>query len=70
MSGDTTPGQSRPWSDDNEGVLYSSPKFQHYWGVTVRFLMSQSGLTGGVLPLCRIVVGVFFCRRHLGQYKS
>ena len=57
LSGATNPDR---W----KGTPYS-PKFQHYWNLTIRFLMSNPGQLvvclagGGVLPLCRDAVRVF-----------
>ena len=36
LSGATTPGQSGPGSDGNEGGTPYSPKFQHHWNLTTR----------------------------------
>ena len=54
LSGATTPGQSGPGSDGNK-------KLQHYWSLTIRlFSVISRTLVGGVLPLCRDSVGVFY----------
>ena len=37
----TTPGQRRPWSDDNKGVLYI-PNLQHYWNSPSDCLVSYT----------------------------
>ena len=55
--GATTPGQNRPWSDGNEGVLF--PKLQHYWSLRLFSVISRA-LVGEVLTLCRDAVGVFY----------
>ena len=36
LSSATTPGQSGPRSDGNEGVLYIPPKLHYYWSFTIR----------------------------------
>ena len=39
LSGATTPGQSEPGSDGNEGDTTHSPKFKNYWSLTMRSLL-------------------------------
>ena len=36
LSGSTSPGQSGPGSDGNQGSTLHSPKLQHYWNLTIR----------------------------------
>ena len=36
LSGVTTPGQSGPGSDGNEGVLCNPKKLKDYWSITIR----------------------------------
>ena len=60
-SGATTPGQSEPGSNGNEGVLHIPPKLQHYWSLTIRlFSIIFRTLIGGVLLLSRDAVSVFY----------
>ena len=63
LSGATTPAQSGPRSNGNKGVLCiprTSPS---------DCLVSYPGRSlGGVLPLCRVAVGVFYSR--LGKKNS
>ena len=60
LSGATTPDQSWPGSDGNEGVL-RIPQSSSITGTsTSDCLISYPGhLLGGVLPVCRETVGVF-----------
>ena len=61
LSGTTTLGLSGPGSNGNEGVLYIYPKYQYYWNLTIRlFSVISRTLVGGILPLCRDAVGVFY----------
>ena len=60
LSGATTPGQSRPGSDGNEGVLWIPQSSS----INVISRM----LVGGVLHLCRGAVGVFYSPSRLGKY--
>ena len=60
LSGATTPGYSGPGSDGNEGVL-RIPQSSSIAGTSPSdCLMSYPGhsLGVGVLPLCRVAVGV------------
>ena len=72
LLGATTPRQSRPGSDGNEGWRDTphSPMFRHYWNLTIR-LVSISHRTlvgfGGVLPLCCEVVSVYYGSSRLGN---
>ena len=68
----TTPGQSGPGSDGNEGVLYIPPKHQHYWKLTIWLfcVINRAFIWGGVLPLCRGAVSVFYSSRLLGNAQS
>ena len=61
LSGATTPGQSGPGSDGNEGVL-CIPQSSSIAGTSSSdCLVSYPGhLLGGVLPLCREAIGVFY----------
>ena len=44
-----------------------SPKLQHYWNLIIRlFSVIIKTLVGGVLPLFRDAVGVFFGPNQLG----
>ena len=52
------------------GTLYS-PNLQHYWSLTIGLLTVISRtLVGGVLPLCREVVSVFYSPSRLGNIYS
>ena len=47
-----------------------SPKLQHYWNLIFRlFSVLCRTFVGGVLPLFRDVVGVFYCPSRLGQWN-
>ena len=61
LLGATTPGQSVPGNDGNEGVL-SIPQSSSITGASLsESLASYPGhLLGVVLPLCRDAVGVFY----------
>ena len=49
LSGATTPDQSGPGSDGNEGVLRIPPKLQHCWNLTIRlFSVISRTLVGGM----------------------
>ena len=46
----------------------SSPKLQHCWNLTIRLFSVISGHSlGGVLPLCRGAVSVFYSPSRLGN---
>ena len=48
LSGATIPGQSRPRSNSNEGVLSISQHPQHHWNLTIRlFSVISRTLIGG-----------------------
>ena len=67
LSGAFTPDQSGPESDGNKEVVRIPSKFQHYWSLTIRlFSFISRTLVGGVLTLCRDVVGVFYSPNSLG----
>ena len=55
LSSASTPGQSGPRSDSNEGVLHIPKKLQHCWNLTIRlFSVISTTLIGGILtPLQR-----------------
>ena len=49
------------------GALHS-PKLQYHWNLTIRlFSVIHRTLIGGVLPLCRGAVGVFYSPSQLGK---
>ena len=58
LSGATTPGQSGPGSDGNEGVLCIPQRL---------FSVLSRTLIGGVLPLCRDAIGVIYSPNWLGN---
>ena len=62
LSGATTPGQSGPGSDSNEGVLHIPQSFNITEASPSDCLVSHAGhsLGEGILPLCRDTVGVFY----------
>ena len=46
-----------------------SPKLQHYWSLTIRlFSIIYRTFVGGVLPLYRDTVGVFYSPFHLADW--
>ena len=62
LSGAIIPGQSRPGSNGNKGVFHI-PQSPSITGTSLLdCLVSYPGhtLEGGVLPLCRGAVGVFY----------
>ena len=62
LSSATTPGQSGPGSDGNEGILH----IQLDWNFTIRlFSVIFRIIVGGVLPFCRDAVGVFYCSSYI-----
>ena len=71
LSGATTSGQSGPGSDGNEGVL-RIPQSSSTAGTSPSdCLVSYPGhLLGGVLPLCRGAVSVFYSPSRLGNTQS
>ena len=69
LSGATTPGQSGPGSDGNEGVL-RIPQISSTAGTSPSdCLVSYPGhsLGGRVLPLCRGAVSLFYSPSRLGN---
>ena len=67
-SGATTQGQSGPGSNGNEVCAPHSPKPQHHWNLTIRlFSVVSRTLIGGVLPLGRDAVSVFYSPSWLGN---
>ena len=68
LSGATTPSQSGPGSDGNEGVL-RIPQSSSTAGTSPSdFLVSYPGHSlGGVLPLCRGAISVFYSPSWLGK---
>ena len=76
ISGATTPGQSRPGSDGNEGVLYI-PQSNSITGASPSDCLVSYPLRSfrEVLPLYRDAVDVFYCPSRLdhslvGYYSS
>ena len=71
LSGVSTPGQRGSRSDSNEvKLLYISQNSSIIGSLPSYCLMPYPGLLGGVLPLCRDVVGVFYSPRWLFNAKS
>ena len=69
LSRATTPGQSGPGSDGNEGVL-CVPQSSSITGTSPSdCLVSYTGhsLGVGVLPLCREAIGIFYSPNRLGN---
>ena len=67
LSGATTPVRSGPGSDDNEGVLYIPLSYSITGASPSDCLVSYLGHSlGGVFPLCRDAVGVFYSPSKLG----
>ena len=69
LSGATTPGQSGPGSDGNEGVL-RIPQSSSIAGISPSDCLGHSLGWGGVLPLCKEAVGVFYSPSRLGNTQS
>ena len=68
ISGVTTPCQSGPVSDANEGVLCISQSSSITEATPSDCLVSlPRHFLGGVLPLCRDAVGVFYRPNRLGK---
>ena len=66
-SGATIPGQSEAGSEGNEEVL-RIPQSSSITGTSLSdCLVSNLGLVGRVLPLCRGAVGVFYSPSRLGD---
>ena len=68
VSGATTPGQSGPGSDGNEGVLHI-PHSSSITGTLPSDYPGHSG-GGGVLPLCKETGGAFYNTSQLGNTLS
>ena len=70
LSGTTTPGQSEPGSDGNEGLLGISQSTIIIGASQSDCLVAYPGypLVGG-LPLCRETVGIFYSPRWLGNFR-
>ena len=70
LSGATTPGHSGPESNGKKGVL-RTPQSSSIAGTSPSdCLVSYLGHSlGGVLPLCREAVGVFYSPSRLGNLK-
>ena len=63
LSGATTPDQSGPGHDRNEGVFHIPQSFSITGTSLSDYLVSNPGHSlgwGGVLPLCRGAVGIFY----------
>ena len=58
LSGATTPDQSGPGSNGNEGDTPHSPKAQRF--IRLFSVLSRTLIEWGRLPLCRDAVGVFY----------
>ena len=63
LSGDTTPGQSEPGSNGDDGVFHIPQKLQTKWFN----IISRKLVWGKVLLLCRDAVGVFYNPNQLGS---
>ena len=59
LSGSTTLSQLELRSNCNEGV-FRIPQCSPYWSLTIRLFNVKSRTFGGVLPLCRDTVGIFY----------
>ena len=67
LSDATTPGQSGPWSDANEGVL-RIPQSSRVTGTSPSdCLVSYPGHPWRVLPLCGDAAGLFYSPSRLGN---
>ena len=68
LSGATMPDQSGPGSDGNEGVLRIPQRSSTAGTSSSDCLVSYAGhSSGGVLPLCRGAVSVFYSPSRLGN---
>ena len=68
LSGATIPGQSEPGSNGNEEVLHIPQSSSITGTLTSDFLVSDiRTLIGGVLPLCKDAVVVFYNPSQLGN---
>ena len=69
LSGATMPGLSGPEGDGNKGVLRIPPSSSITGTSLSDCLVSyQDTSWGGVLPLCRVAVGVFYSPSQLNNY--
>ena len=66
LSSATTQDQSGPESNGNEGVLHIPQNFTDKSLAIRWFNFISRALVGGVLPLCRDAVGVFYSPSWLG----
>ena len=69
LSGATTLGQSGPGNDSNEGVL-CIPQSSSITGTSPSDCLvsyTRTLIEGGVLPLCRETVGVFYSPSRLNK---
>ena len=71
ISGATTPGQSGPESDGNEGTLHIPQSYSITGTSPSDCLVSYSGhsLGWGSYPSYREAVGVFYSPSRLGKYR-
>ena len=67
LSVTTIPGQSGPGSNDNEGVLCIPQSSSISGTSSLDCLVSYTGHSLGVLPLCREAVSVFYSPSRLGK---
>ena len=72
VSGATTPGVSGPGRDGNERVLRISQSSSITGASPSDFLVLYTGhsLAGGVLPLCRDAIAVFYSPSQMGCPSS
>ena len=64
----TTPGQSEPGSDGNEGVIHIPQSSSITGASPLLFLVSYQDIRWeGILTLCREEVGVFYSPSRLGK---
>ena len=66
----TTPGQSGPWSNGNEGYIAFLKSLALLELHCLIVLCQIRILVGGILPLSRDVVGVFFGPGRMGLLKK
>ena len=69
LSGVTTPGQSEPASDGNKKLLRLPQISSITDALPLLFSVISKTLVGGVLPLCRDVVGIFYSTSRLGEFN-
>ena len=67
LSGATTPGQTGPGSDGNEGVFRIPRNSSTAGNSPSDYLVSYQDTRKEVLPLCRGAVSVFFSPSRLGK---